>query len=505
MTGCPCVGLCRWLLVLTLTAVCLWQSFNAATVYLNSAEAYSYISDWRESAKNAPAGSLALLGADAKWISPVDRSRLIAISWERAPGHVSLVGASGDFKAFDSILSSRWHSEPTGKRLEDEGFSAVSTNEYVKTWCRKGVMSREMQSSVSPVSRIREVFALIVEMGLVSLVLICIWGWRRVNGFAVCVSLLIAACLGFAALSHPLLAPNGLGVYGGKAKLLFECGGIPESYLKSVGGQVLQPSYPPGLTLLAYLHFLLSGGCGDRLVQLVVVFAMAVLCYVTLSEKYDRRYALPVTLYILMPVAIKMAAGFYAEPFAALSLVLGQVLIWRGQCICGALMMGSAGLFRPEAGIVAFVFVLSSCLRRKSLAVGFAMSAMSVLPTLSWCAISKVFGFGTLQDWDLAVIPDFQQIGCAIVCEAKALLEMVIPVAAMVFVFRHNGCQRVNHFAYDALVPSWILLLMISLACGFYTSSNAGWMMDNTIPRLVWYIMFVPLSAFVIRDKTPRL
>lgn len=127
------------------------------------------------------------------------------------------------------------------------------------------------------------------------------------------------------------------------------------------------------------------------------------------------------------------------------------------------------------------------------------MSVMSVLPTLSWCAISKVLGFGTLQDWDLVMIPDCRQIGDAVVCEAKALSEMVIPVVVMLFIFCHKGCQRINSFALDALVSSWILLLMIPFACGFYTSPNAVWMMDNTIPRLVWYIMFVPLSAFVIR------
>ena len=48
-----------------------------------------------------------------------------------------------------------------------------------------------------------------------------------------------------------------------------------------------------------------------------------------------------------------------------------------------------------------------------------------------------------------------------------------------------------------AIVPAALLLLAISLACAFHTSLHADWMMDNTIPRLLWYVSAIPLFALV--------
>ena len=39
------------------------------------------------------------------------------------------------------------------------------------------------------------------------------------------------------------------------------------------------------------------------------------------------------------------------------------------------------------------------------------------------------------------------------------------------------------------------------IACGFHASPYADWMVDNTIPRLVWYVSAVPLFAFVRRRE----
>lgn len=47
------------------------------------------------------------------------------------------------------------------------------------------------------------------------------------------------------------------------------------------------------------------------------------------------------------------------------------------------------------------------------------------------------------------------------------------------------------------IVPTALLLLAIPLACAFHTSPHAQWMMDNTIPRLLWYISAVPLAVLV--------
>ena len=40
-----------------------------------------------------------------------------------------------------------------------------------------------------------------------------------------------------------------------------------------------------------------------------------------------------------------------------------------------------------------------------------------------------------------------------------------------------------------------LLLLAIPIVCVFYTAPSVKWMLDNTIPRLVWYLLAVPLAA----------
>ncbi len=39
------------------------------------------------------------------------------------------------------------------------------------------------------------------------------------------------------------------------------------------------------------------------------------------------------------------------------------------------------------------------------------------------------------------------------------------------------------------------------IACGFHASPYADWMVNNTIPRLVWYVSAVPFFALVCRRE----
>ena len=55
-----------------------------------------------------------------------------------------------------------------------------------------------------------------------------------------------------------------------------------------------------------------------------------------------------------------------------------------------------------------------------------------------------------------------------------------------------------------------LLLLAIPIVCVFYTAPSVKWMLDNTIPRLVWYLLAVPLAATLrgprsaVRDSQGR-
>ena len=507
----------RSLLVSALAAFCLWRGIEAASAYFGSEDAYAYLADWRSAARGAPEGNLALLCDSAEDISPIDRSRLIAVSWERAHGAVSIVDASSSLKSVDCVLSSNWHSSSAGEKLKAGGFSVASTNEFVKTWVRKDGVRRETGDSgrvvdaslprgcewmgeswlVPCVSVTREISALAVELAMCILALWLVHGLRGVGWSALALAVVVAVALGTVALSHPLLPPNGLGVYGGKAKLLYECGGFPEAFMQSPGGKVLQPSYPPGLVLLAYLHFALSGGCGDRLVQMLGVFAMAGVCLSLLRKSSGLRDALPVLLFCLCPVAVRMSAGFYAEPFAALMLLTGWSVAGRGRRIAGAFVMGLAGSFRPEAGVVAAVFAAGACLVGCRCREWPAAFAASVAPAFAWFVVCKLLGWETLPDWDVVAVPKLARIAYASWIEAKTLGLLALPIAMLVFLLRPFHRLSPSRNVARSLVPMTLLLLAIPAACGFYAGPHPEWMAENTIPRLVWYVAAVPFLELV--------
>ncbi|MBQ6136777.1 MAG: hypothetical protein IJI73_05345 [Kiritimatiellae bacterium] len=505
MTEGPRLRICRWLAVASVAAYCLWQGISAAVPYFGSSDALSYLSDWRSAARNAPEGRLALMCSDAHGITPIERSCLVAMTWERAPAPIATVAAKGDLKDVDVVLASRWISRPAQEWLKAAGFSVSATNEFVCTWSGAGAAGRDAEVGAPRVSRAREILALAVELALMlfAVALICpflipplgnIGKWRIAAAAAVVVA------MGAVALSHPLLAPNGLGTYGGRARLLYECGGIPSAFLESAGGSVLQPSYPPGLALLAFLHFVLSGGCGDRLVQMIVAFAMSLVC-LSMTRRAERWFdALPALLFCLSPMAVKMAAGFYAEPFAALMLVLGWSVVARGNLLGGALVMGLAGLFRPEAGVVAAAFAAGACALRGGVREKVQAIALSLAPAVLWIAVRKWLGYGGVPDWDLCAAPNFGHVAYAAWCEAKAIGTCLGPIAALVFLVRPIRLPSSRREVLVAFVPAALLLFAIPLACAFHTSPHANWMMDNTIPRLLWYVFVVPLFSLMQRN-----
>ncbi len=207
----PCI--CRWLALSLFAAFCAWQGIDAASAYLGSADAYSYIADWRAAAKCAPDGKLALLRSDVapsfrsrklqaspshdgnsafpgqrRSISPMDRSRLIAVSWERAPETVDVVEAADDLEPFDCIFSSSWMSALSAEKLKACGFSVVFENENVKTWGRTGGVRCAQPDRVSGVSTHREIRALFAEAALTAVFLVFAFGMRGVGLWPLSVS-----------------------------------------------------------------------------------------------------------------------------------------------------------------------------------------------------------------------------------------------------------------------------------------------------------------------------
>ena len=88
---------------------------------------------------------------------------------------------------------------------------------------------------------------------------------RRRRRAALAAGLLFAVLAGALALSHTFVGPNGSGVSGGRAKLLYLSSGVPDGFFTDPARSTLQPAYPPGFALLTLGCYGLAGGCGEWL------------------------------------------------------------------------------------------------------------------------------------------------------------------------------------------------------------------------------------------------
>lgn len=238
-------------------------------------------------------------------------------------------------------------------------------------------------------------------------------------------------------------------------------------------------------------------GCGDRLVQMIVVFALSLvgLSMARRAEKWTD--AIPAALFCLSPVAVRMAAGFYAEPSAALMLLAGMDRVARLH-VFRMPRHGHGGAVPSEAGIVAAAFAAGACALRGDVREKLSAIALSLAPAVLWIAVRKWLGYGGVPDWDFRAAPNLGHVAYAVWCEAKVLLGIfVVPIAAVAFLARPFCKPCLAHDAVSAFVPMLFLLATVPLACAFHTSQHSQWMMDNTIPRLLWYISAVPLAVLV--------
>ena len=445
---------------------------------------------WAGASASLPPGPAGALCRNARAVDSVDRARLVAIAWERSPYAPLPVDFSGTDAWPPCLVASSFLSAADARRIADMGYARVATNEFATAWSRAG--TSPAPSPAPRVSPAREAPGVFAVMAL--LLGVWLW-WRRANGAlpspgaAICAAALFAA-LSAAALSHTLIAPNGLGVYAGKAKLVMEAGGIPAGFFTSPEYEVFQPSYPPGLALLSLLAYAVSGCCGDWLVQLLVPLAVSLLFLELCGERRRLLSACVAMAVALCPVAVRCASGFYAEPFAALALAMGLRRVWRRGGASGWLVAGASGLFRHECLIlVACLWALSSFGRApERWRCGVAAAALPLL----WQAFAYAAG-ARIYDFDFHSPPDLSRalsaLKAAFSCGAFAALALLWSV-----------CGRAGWRVASA---STLFLLASCLLMGFNVSPHFAWMVGATMPRVAWTAA-VPLAAFAALAEDRR-
>ena len=445
---------------------------------------------WASASASLPPGPAGALCRNARAVDSVDRARLVAIAWERSPYAPLPIDFSTAEDWPPHLVSSAFLSASDTRRIAGMGYGKVSTNEFAVAWSRSGVACASAPAArVSPAREAPGVFAVMV-------LLLGVWlWWRRSNGgmpspgAALCAAALFAA-LSAAALSHTLIAPNGLGVYAGKAKLVMEAGGIPAGFFTSPEYAVFQPSYPPGLALLSLLAYAVSGCCGDWLVQLLVPLAASLLFLELCGERGSPLAACAAMAVALCPVAVRCASGFYAEPFAALALAMGLRRVWRCGGASGWIVAGASGLFRHEClMLVACLWALSRFGRASE---RWRCGAVAAALPLLWQAFAFAVG-ARIYDFDFMSLPDWDRalsaLKAAFSCGAFAALALLWSV-----------CGRAGWRVASA---SALFILASCLLMGFNVSPHFAWMVGATMPRVAWTAA-VPLAAFAALAEDRR-
>lgn len=487
------------ILAAILSGLCVLRTAESAFDVVESAEAYKYVSAWRDIAGLFPFERIALLCGDHDEISPVERSRLIALSWEhgRLPPHA--VDVNGLAEGMDDCVITALNVARTDcAALADAGFSPCVSNDFALAWHHGDCKTEQCyQLRIRPAA-IREAGSLLLIFLLLLACWRCVaddsaghcWRWTGVCAMALFIF------LGALSVLHPLTAPNGLGTYGGKAKLIFESGCVPVDFLKAPEYSFLQPAYPPGFTLLALAHFVLSGAVGDRLVQLLLPATIVIVFLEMTKRCIGWRPVLPIMMYLCLPVVLGLVTGFYAEPFAALALLTGWNTMQSRRCLRGALAMGCAALFRPEGIFVAGAFFCGLALQFHCRRAAWKMAIAVLAPGAAWWMLC-LLGGGGIQGFDFSRLPNVALMFKATLCEAKFVAFNVLPVVCIVLLTRKSAGALAGRSLFAAAWPFAALLILIPFACGLHSSPYGRWMVESTVPRLVWWTSIVPICEFI--------
>lgn len=317
--------------------------------------------------------------------------------------------------------------------------------------------------------------------------------FRETRYLFLCVSLYMGI-IGWFCLSHDFTAPNGLGVFGGRAGLFYRFGGVPEGLFTDCAYRFLEPAYPPGLAMLILSQFGFSGGCAERFPQLLTVLAMGVLLYWLLHAARGSvgKQSL-VWAFFLCPTSLAVATNCYAEPFMVLCLLAGLDMVRGGRDDwLGWVFMGAAGWFKNE-GLLYFLLLWASirmCSGRKAAPLRWLVAGL-VLPAV-WFLGSRLMG-AALSDYAPIWTPDGHKSLVAIKAMAMEMFAKPWETAFLYPLLVAGGVVRLVMLRTwnretDGVTACFIGLSLLSFA-GIYGLSLAedfSWHLYSSVDRLLW-------------------
>ena len=338
--------------------------------------------------------SFAIHVDDLKRMDSLHRQVIAAVSFDRLPNRVIVTDTEAEFLDSDWVLTGRWSlldwqlsNNLTAYRMVDETpFLSLYTR--VPSYC---VLINDF-SKMDIASLMRMVVAAIFVFVLVGIVTVtCVGKFNRLSTEEMTAVIIVGIVLAILCiLTHTLRSPNGTAVYAGKAKLWCQLG-MPHDFFTNKSWEVYLPAYPPGLTILSGVYYLVAGVFDNWLVQ-IVPFAGSFWCmYILYAYTRNIVNKSAVLLFFSLPTSVYLSCGFYAESYVALLMIIFFLRIEQGRDGCLTwFLAGLAGIFKNEG----LVFYIIACISYSIIVrrVEFAKFLVGIVPALVWYAVVIVSG-----------------------------------------------------------------------------------------------------------------
>lgn len=221
---------------------------------------------------------------------------------------------------------------------------------------------------------------------------------------------LLFGIISFITLSHTFTAPTGLGVFGGKARLLYMLQVFPSDFFTNSAYSPLQPFYPPGLALLTLSAYLSSFNCGEWITQLIIPLCSLFLLLFFLRVCSLCIEKLLVLSLFITPHFLKITTEYYAEPLMILVFLVGcNHLVGKEDCKVGWILVGLSGWIKIEGLIFAIILWYSMRITKGCRYASFkGLMALLIMPGLwyitCWLLGGKVYDYAA--PWEFSV-PQF--------------------------------------------------------------------------------------------------
>lgn len=307
------------------------------------------------------------------------------------------------------------------------------------------------------------------------------------------------AYYGAMALSHTFVSPNGLGTVGGKAKLMYLAKGLPPGYFTDYGYSTYQPTYPPGAASLVLWCYSIAGGCGEWLTQLVTCVPLSMIGAFMFVKAKSCQQRILLLSFLISPLSLRLASQTYPECFVATCAIVGWRLIVRSNTSwIGWVVLGAGGWYKNEGvvyylSIAAAVFAFTD--KRKRSAVLLGIAAGAILPLcwhiFSWMSGGVLDGYTALADFDAS---KWIHAWKRILVETFALpwkYAFALPLGFLLFFYRRS--RRLSKVCLVAFISAIAFSFVFSLS----DAVNFEWHL-NSAERLMWVPALLVLHEIIM-------